>query len=289
MTVQNAKIFKFQALKLFDYITWDQLVSIRAAGSAVFNFSPELAEQMSGPSFYPIETEVSTIATEGTLNIGEYGSDIMKALMDADITEINPGATGAIDSPRNLKGSLFMLAGDGIVSVALSTIPMDIKSGLYRIRIANTTTGLAEVIAISSPDLVPSDYDNFLDSLVTTVTIADGASLDLGNGVTATCASTVDLSTFEVGDSFLLRVTAPGSEAYTARLGQVGQAIPKVRAVCLSRTMSDGRWFELVAQNCIFPGVNLNFGDEFAANEITGKMIFDPTLQYVADIAAYKR
>ena len=287
MSVDNAKIFKFQALKFFDYNTWDLIISIKSAGSAVFNFSPELAEQMSGPSLFPIETEVSTISTEGTLNIGEYGSEIMKALLDAQIT-IPTITAGDVDVPRNIKGSLFDATGSGVISITKSTTASAIKSGFFRVRLLDLTAKTVEVIALSSPDLSPSNYQDYSKLLVETVTLADDSSNDLAMGVSIKTATTLTLTGMAVGDSFIFRTFAAGSEAYTAKLGQLGTKIPKVRVSALSRVMSDGRWFELFGHNCLFPGANFNFGDEFSSNEVTGKLIFDPVLNYVADIAAYK-
>lgn len=289
MTAQNTKIFKFQALKLMDYDTWDLLANIRAAGSATFNFSPELAEQMSGPSFYPIETEVSTIATEASLNIGEYGSRLLKALMDTDNTD-QAITTGLVTTPENLKGKSVVGSGSGLITaLAKNSDATKMRSGFYRLKIKDITSFKVDVIAITSPDLTFSEYENFQEGLVKEVTMTAGGAIDLGIGVNATGAATLSGTGLADGDSALFRVYAPGAEAYEAKIGQLGQRIPKVKVACLSRTMSDGRWFELIADNAIFPGLNMPFSDEFAANEITGKLIFDPNVQRVARVYAYKK
>lgn len=287
MTVANAKIFKFQALKLIDYNSYEILERIQAAGSAVFNFSPELAEQMSGPSLYPIETEVSTISTEATLNIGEYGSRILEVLMGAKSTD-QAVADGLVTTPINVKGELVKASsGKALTGLTLATDKSKIKAGFFRLKLKDKTAKTVEVIAYSSPNLTPSEYEDFGSSIVKTVTLVNAGSLDLGIGVTGTAAATVDLSAMEDGDSTTFRVFRPGSEAYVADLGQAGQRIPKTKILCLGRTMSDGRWFEFFAENCIFPGLNFNFADEFSANEVTGKMIFDGPTQRVAQVATW--
>ena len=140
-----------------------------------------------------------------------------------------------------------------------------------------------EIYALSAPELPASAYENYRTALVKTLTLADGVDLDTGVGVNLTCASTVSLSAVNDDDAFTFRVYAPAADAYEADIGQAGLVIPKVKIITTSRVMSDDRWFEVLWHNCIFPGLNFNFADEFSANEITGKIIFDETTQKLGE------
>lgn len=283
MTAENAKIFKFQELALFNYSDYRLIRSFKAAGSAEFNFSPELVEQMSGPSFFPIETEVSTITTEGILNIGEYGSQVLEALMDASVTD-NSVSSGLVTVPRNIgTGTLFnsASASTSINAVALGATP---RAGQYRIEV----TGASEITvnAIYSPSLARADYSDELNGIVEVVTLTAGTTSNLSIGVDVTAAATLTLN---MGDSFIIDVFESGHDSYTAEIGQENLVIPKVKLACLSRNMSDGRWGALFLHNCIFPGLNLKFIDEFSANEITGKLIFDPVERSVGRWTAFTK
>ena len=114
--------------------------------------------------------------------------------------------------------------------------------------------------------------------------LADGAALDTGVGVNLTCAGTVDASEINADDAFTFRVYSPSTDAFEADLGQAGMVIPKVKIITTSRTMSDGRWMEVLWHNCIFPGMNFNFADEFSANEITGKIVFDEVTNKLGEV-----
>lgn len=288
MGVPNAKIFKFQALKLLNHATYDLIASFKAAGSAVFNLNPELATQMSGPSLFDIETEVSIINTEATLNIGEYGAQVMEALIGAKSTTKSISVDGLIEPPVNRVGSLFNATGAAIVGI--TKIPAEeLKSGLFRIYLKDKASLTAAIQVLSSPDLRREDYADFDSGLLKEVVLADNAVLDSGAGWNINCAAAVDLATHADGDAFTVRVFAEGVDAYQADIGQRGLLIPKVKVICLGRTMSDGRWFEVLFDNCIFPGVNFNFGDEFSANEVSGKLIFDERTGRVGSTVAYQK
>ena len=286
--MQNAKILQFQAFKLFKYGTWDQIISFEAAGSVVANMTGELAQQMSGPSFFPIESEVNTIQAECTINFGEVGSAVHEATMGASTSTYTISSTaGVIADEESIKGALVATGGDAITDLALSATTSDIKSGLYKLQLTNTTTMTADVIALSSPDLKYSDYSDFDKSIVKTVTLADGDTLDLGIGVNATCAATVNLANETTESAYLFRVFAPGAAADKSTVGQRELVIPKVKIMTLSRTMSDGRWLELFGHNCIFPGMSYNFSGEFSATEVAGQMLFDARRNEVAEIVRY--
>ena len=283
MAGNRAKIFKFQNLKILRYSDEEILANIRVGGSVNFSLSPELAEQMAGPSFFTVETEVSTVGTEATLNIGEYSSDVLEALMGAATTE-KTITSGLLENPRNVKGTgLFASGGGGIVSAALNSDTTKIRSGYYRIKSKDGAAEI-EVYALSSPELPASAYENFRTGLVKTLTMADAEALDTTVGVTLTCASTFAADNISEDDAFVFRVYAPGADAYQADIGQAGMVIPKVKIITTSRTMSDDRWLEVLWHNCIFPGLNFNFADEFSANEITGKIIFDDQTQKLGEV-----
>ena len=283
MAGNRAKIFKFQNLKILRYSDQEILANVRVGGSVNFSLSPELAEQMAGPSFFTVETEVSTIGTEATLNIGEYSSDVLEALMGAKTT-VKEAASGHLETPTNVKGSaLFLADGGGIISAALNSDTSKIRSGLYRVKSIDGGASIG-VFALSAPELPASAYENFRTGLVKTLTMADGAELDTTVGVNLTCAGTFAADNINEDDAFTFRVYAPAADAYQADIGQAGLVIPKVKIITTSRTMSDDRWFEVLWHNCIFPGLNFNFADEFSANEITGKIIFDEQTQKLGEV-----
>ena len=289
MTVRNAKIFKFQNLQLLNYDDLEPIADIRAAGSVTYGLSPELAEQMTGPSLFTIETEVATIGTEVSLNIGEYGSDVLKALMGAQ-EQVKDVSSGLVDEVENVKGTgLFKADGDGVTATVLSADDSTHRSGLYRVKLIDKAMKKLEITALSSPDLKQSEYETFDKKLVKTLTLADSADLDTGTGVNLTGAADTALAAVAEGDAFVFRVYAKGNEAYRALIGQRNLVIPKVKVITSSRTMSDGRWFEVLWYNCIIPGSNFNFGDEFSANEVTGKMIFDEPRGALGEILGYRK
>lgn len=271
------KIFKFQNLKILRYSDYKELANIRTAASVSFNLNPELAEQMTGPSLFPIETEVSTVGTEASINIGEYSREVMSVLMGADST-VQEATSGHLATPTNVKGTgLFLASGGGIISATLDSDTSKIRSGLYRVSIPDGSANNIEVHALSSPELAASEYEDFSKSLVKKLEMADGKALETGIGVTLTCAGTVALDNISSDDAFIFRVYSPSVEAFESKIGQTGLQIPKVKIITTSRRLSDGRWFEVLWHNCIFPGLNFNFADEFSANEVTGKIIFDET------------
>lgn len=287
--MSNTVIFQLSKLKFLDYATRAILANVKVMGSLNITFTGELAEQMTGPSFFPIETEVNRITTEATLNIGQYDEDILKVLMDArNTTNAITATTGLIKEQENISGSIVASDSGVFTALTLSSTVANIKSGLYRLVVKEGATEV-EVYSLASPDLRRADFEDYATSLVKTVTPADGATADLGIGVNATAASTVSFASAPAGSSTIFRVIAPGAESKTSELGQESLVIPKVKLIALGRTMSDGRWFEIFGHNCIFPGLNLNFAEEFSANEITGKLIFDNDEMSVARITAYKK
>ena len=282
------KIHNFQACKILDYNTYEVINSFKAAGEVVFNFNAELVEQMSGPSFAPIETEVNRFTTDATLKIGEYGREVLNSIVGSTNQEYAI-TNGLIADTENRVGSLVLSGNALINSLALSTTLTNIKSGLYRLVVTDATAGTVQVQALSSPDLLVSEYSNFDTSLVTTVTIASGATLDLGIGVNAVCASTVTLSGLTNGDATTFRVFSPGQEAESSSIGSLDTRVPKVKILVLSRNFSDQRWSEILLENAIFPSAQFMFTDEISQNEITGKAIFDDTTKQVASFLSYRK
>ena len=279
-----AKIFKFQALKFFDYASYSLLGDIQAAGSAVFNLTANLEEQMTGPSLFPIETEVSNISTEATLNIGEYTPEVLNILMGAETTAHVISAGGLVGSLDNVSGTLST-SGNAVASIAKKDGEV-LKSGLWKVVLDDVAAKTVKLFALSSPDLRRGDYSNLSTGEVASLTLADGAKLDSGHGFEIESAASVDLSAHSAGEFFIFRTFAEGTNANTSDIGQEGLRIPKVKVSCVGRTLSDGRWTEAFFDNCIFPGLNFNHSDSFSANEVTGKLIFDEQTRRVGEFVS---
>ena len=286
--MKNTRIFKFSALSIMD-LKYNNIHTAEAAGSISLNLAPEIMEQKSGPSNYPIEAEVGGYSSEIAINIADYDSDLIDALLGTTKVSNNV-ASGLITDQENFgSADVVASAGDAIATLALSNTLTDIKSGLYKIVIDDISTGAASLIALSSNDLKVEDYADYDNRIVTSFTITDAAVISLGNGVTATAAASVDLTGFENGDGYVFRVLASGEDSNSISVGNIVERVPHVKLLALSREIENGRWFEILIHRCLLSGVNFNFADTFAQNDITGRAIYDPSMGNLARITDFRR
>ena len=295
-------IFKFSEINILNYLTEDVIGHVTVAGQANFSFSPELAEQMSGPSNFPIETEVSTIGTEGSITFRNYEPKVLEILMGAATTDntMIPDA-GQVTEVREF-GSVPIIAASGTGAILSGIDPKTgdddkVKAGVYRFEIVGDA-GEWELKSIGSVDLTRNDFaseEDFTARIVARGTLPitgdqDNKKLDFGaSGVEAqVLAAFTAQAADNKGRTLTFRVIPPGRRFFTSSIGQEGLVIPKVKIRTLSRRVSDGRWGEFYAFNAIFPGLNVAFGDDFSENEISGKLIYDSTARKVADFSYYQ-
>lgn len=272
--VTRTKIFNIQALKVLDYNTKRLIGDFRTVASFAVSISAELAAQMNGPSLLDIETEVNRLGSEATLQFGEYNADLINVVMGSR-SVVNSISNGLIKNITNRSVvGLHGTGGSAIESIGL-TAGVNIKSGRYRLELADKSNNMYSLIALSSPDLKHGDYADRDKSIVETKAIGDGESVDFSIGVTVVGKASIDLSNNDDQDGLDFQVFAEGAISESIDIGQEDLEIPKVSLIALSRNLSDGRWVEIEAPNCIFPGLNLNMGGEFSQTDITGKLIYD--------------
>ena len=283
----NPVIFQIGKLKLLDYFTYEIIAEPAVTHEAAFNFTGELAEQMTGPSLFPVETEVNRITTEASLTLGDYNGELTKALMGTAVEE-NVVDDGLIKDIKNTKGLVYAPTSAPISALALNADKALVKSGLFLLRIVDASAGTAQVISLNSPDLRNDDFSDVKQRIVKEVTLAAG-SIDLGIGVTATVPASPSFTAAPDGSVMVFRVLAQGARSETVKIGQNNLVIPKVKLSILARTMSDGRWFEFFAYNAIFPGLNYNFNEEFSKTQIAGKMIYDVAADLVAETTYFQK
>lgn len=283
------KIFQIRALKLLN-TDYTVKANFKVIGSAAFNFAAEWVDQMTGPSPFTIESEINRITTEGTISIGEYTRELLDALLDANNTVNSLGTTGLLKDVTNRNGTLVMAGGNVITALALSTTAADIKSGFYRLSVANQATKMVQLHALSSPDLKRNEYEDFDTGLVKTTTLADGGTaVDLGAGIRATNAATVTIPVTGGANWYTtLRVFAPGEESYSSIIGQEDLRVQHYKMIALSREIQNRRWYELLIHRAALSTVNFNFAEEFSTNEITGKLLYSEPDNAVAEANYYR-
>ena len=280
------KIFRFQKLSFLDYKTEKEIVNFEAVATAKFSLKANYAEQMSGNSLVPIETEIASMATEGSITIGEYGPEVLEAIAGAAVTKHDTTA-GLLNEERTNNAKFFGAGNKVITALALSTTTSDIETGFFRVEVSNATAKKIKVYAIVSPTLKVDQYENYSTGQIgAEITLQDGVDVDLGMGVTAEVAASVDFADVNTGDYFTFRSYAVGKEAFTAKVGQKTLTIPKIKILCASQSLSDGRWSEVFIYNALFSGLDLSFGDEFSSTEVQGKLIYDPIHQGVYEFRA---
>ena len=288
MTARTVKPFKFQALKILKYSDYSEIANLDLAGDVTFNMTPTVVNQMAGPSNFPVEAEVGDIQTEATIAVQQYGSEIQETLLGASTTAKSISQTaGVIDSAVNRVGTLFSSTGSAITAVTATTDTL--RSGLFRVVLTNITNKTVQIEALSGVDIPTSSYSNIADSIITSTNLTDGGSVDSGLGWSLTAASSVDVSSMAVGDCFTLRTYAIGEEAFIANIGQDNLVIPKVKLLCLSSTLSDGRWCEVLWHRGFFTGINYPFNRELGVNEVTGLLLRDPKERKVGEFIGFQR
>ena len=287
MSVDNAKIFSFQFLKVLDYTTGKLLWDGYQSGSVTFNFSAEFAEQSAGPSLFPIETEILKFTGEATIMLQDYSSQALAFVLGASIVDHDISA-GLVTDINNLTGDVFENA-KGITAIKVNADTATIKSGIYQLKVEHLVDKKVRLYAIAAPDLISSDYADEATGYVKEVILPDNqADTDLGIGVDLTTAS-VDLSDFSVGDTIEFRVFAKGDSAYTASIGQKSLKIPAVKIVCFSRSMADGRWSSITCEKALFGGMSIGFTDEISSSDLAGRIIYDDRTKRVATFTPYAK
>ena len=278
------KIFKLSDFSIIRRSDKQHIYSSKAVGSVTYTQGPEIMEQRTGPSNFPVEAAVGSFSSECAINLGDYDPELLEVIGNLR-TITNSVSAGLITEALNFKGEVLSSSGNVILSLALGT---DVKSGWYRLVIKDIAAKTADLFALSSPDLLPSQYNDFNSRLVSTITLADNMAVDLGIGVNAQTAVTVDLTNEEVGNGFTFRVFASGRKAATSVIGERVPVTETVTINCLGRKIEDGRWSELVLDRVLLSGVNYNFGDEFSANEVTGRGLYDDTTHRVGQFYTYE-
>ena len=270
----SPKIFKFSDLNVMDYTSKKSAYRGEAVGDITFAMGPEIMEQRTGPSNFPIEAEVGSFNSEVSVACMDYNPELLEVI-GAMGNVVNSVSGGLVTEIVNQVGEVYAPTGKLITALALDTDTSKIRSGLYRVEYEGA--GVISVYAITSIDLQFSEYLDYKTRKVGTGTIANAASLDLGMGVKATCASTVTLADAAIGDSFTFRAFAPGVESNTLEIGNPKNIVPKVSLSVLGRRIEDGRWSELFLERVLLSGFNAAFVQEFGQNEITGRGLYDHT------------
>ena len=285
--LDDVKILKFQKLAIFDS-NYTLKADIKTATSATFNVTPEWVKQLSGNSLFPVENEVGSFNSECTLNVGEYGKDLLDIVLGAK-SKSHDIAAAKISQQKNIKGTT-LLSAKGITIIEIKGTGEETKSGFYKFILSDKANKKVQIYAITSPDLIATDYTTPSTGYIKEITIGDGdAKSDTGLGITWSAAAAVDLDDAEDGDYFIARVFAKGTGAFSAEIGRLDLEIPEVKVACISKTISRGRWVEVIFHRCTFAGSNIMFGDEFANTDITGTALFDSTVGMVGEYHAYAK
>ena len=258
-------IFQFQNIQLLDYNTYDLLKSVKVAGSASFSLTGELVEQMSGPSLFSIETELNRFTTEASIVFRNYDSDLLEVLAGAETSKNTPTGGQIVQMLNQRGGEIFS---DSFISVTAITSD-SINAGLYRLLVVDSTTGEVEIKRISGPNFSPWTGNYTFGAASTVEDTGQGFSLGTGTNYNLTNAG------LSAGGVATFRVLPKGAEHFQSIVGRDGARVPKLKVVALSRSTSDNRWYETYFPNCIFPGVNWNFAEEFSENEVAGKIVYD--------------
>ena len=263
-------IFQFQHVNFFDYSNLSLLLSEKIAGSATFNLGGELAEQMTGPSFFPTETELNRFAVEASIVFKNYGSNLLEILMGANTTSYTPTAGEVISETNRIGNSMFE---DEFISGITINSNNPLRDGLYRIEVTSIA-GEVKVTRLSGNEYAGEDEQVLTMAVSAMQDTAFGFSLDAGANFSAVSVALGDVGTF--------RVLGAGNEAFESVIGSPNARVPKVKLEIVTREMSDGRILSLYIPNAIFPGLNMNFGEEFSENEVAGKIIYDSIEQCIA-------
>lgn len=270
-------IHQFEHVNIFDYNTFDLLSTVRVAGSATFNLTGELVEQMTGPSYYSVETEVNRFTAEASILFKSYESKLLEILTGSVTNEIKP-MDGMVTGMTDLRGGPIF--DPKFISGITITASGTILPGQYRVFVKDASASTITVDRLSGP--------GFNKGIRTKeIILSSDATFDSGFGFTIATSATYDSTVTEDNSVGIFRVFDKGQEAFESTIGGEDNTVPKVKIITKSRNLSDGRWYELYLPNCIFPGLAQSFGDEFSENEVAGKMIYDSKENMIARVTYF--
>lgn len=267
----STQIFQLAALKILDRQTKKVLHRGRVTGNFSYSITPEIMQQNTGSSFYPIEAEVSTIAGEATMSINEYDSSLLKLVAPSSAV-VNAVTAGLVSDVKNIGSASIFGTSSPVTAIAITT-GATVKSGYYRLEATDVATKKFNLIAITSTDLISSDYSDFPNDIVEEVTFTT-ASTALSIGVTLTNITTA-LTGVSDGDAITFRVFKPGAESHTQSIGENSVFFNHYQINALSRKIGDGRWTELELYRCLISGPAFMFGTEFSTSELQVRTLFD--------------
>ena len=276
--MEKTVVFQFQHINIFNYANMKLLLNEQIAGSATFNLSGELAVQETGPSLYATEVELNKFTSEASIMFKNYDSELLEILMGATTNSTTP--TGGAVVQENARGS-DIFEDEFIMSIAIGTTPAsDLKDGLYRVEVDSTTDQVV---------LTRLSGNNYVGEESQTLTLSSSATIATNFGFSFGTGASYDFSTVNEGDYGTFRIIAAGAEHSESIIGMPSSRIPKVKLEVTGRELSDGRLFSLYIPNAIFPGLNLTFGPEFAENEVSGSIIYDPIEECIARINRFRK
>ena len=293
---QWAKILKFTDGTLLDK-DWNVIAKINTAGSINAKVTPELIDQMAGPSMFPIASEVGNATSEVSVNFQSFDSNLLRTLVGGTGRSgsivgniIEEDVSNAVLTPTALFGktassTLRTDTGLHVSSTAGGIYRFDILSA-SRIRVTSLASGIKK-------EAYTGTNADYAKGIVGEITWTSGSSSSLS--VTNKSGQLVGLLQFTAGTTapttghrYLITAIPTGSSGFINELGEQVMNIPEVRLLVRGRNLRDGRWMEVVIYRLILPGVEFNFANEFGSSEVTGKALFDQDYGQVMKVSAWK-
>lgn len=278
------KIFNLSSFKLIDKKTLLPFAKFDTALNLNINLTPEFADQMSGPSLFPLESELIGFSGDVTFTIGEYGKGVIDALLGRVATNVvnSTDDTPAFSQYSRITGTSFSTIFNSIKSKALDgrsgghyvLVVTQIDSGTSTIHFDLFCHGSGRP-ATDFADASTGLLGNF--NVKASTTFKD-IEFEIKGGISAI------ISKLPVGGEFGFSLLGKGRQGHYAHAGEIGKYPESVRLIGVSREPTSNDLLIVDAPNCLFAGLNYSFAQEYSSTEVSGKIIYDPALDYALKV-----
>jgi hypothetical protein len=280
MALSTARsVFGIHSIATYNPATFEPYGIAKVLGSLTLSLTGEQIPLNGGSLPYPWDVQSGVVSTEGSFVLREVPDWSFEALQGSLATVNAAETSGAVTTIANVKGS-SVVAATGIASVSLlAGASVDVKSGMYVVKAASTTT--VDVYALSDVDFLRGADLTFVnDSLKITssaLTITTGGDVNIPSiGLKLTGgAGTIGMT---AGDTAWFDARSVNQASRTVTVGKSGETIPTVGLLCAAQKKGSGEIFFLDIFKVQSSGFPYNLTEKaWMESEVSFQAFYDAT------------
>ena len=260
---------------------------LKVLGGGSISLAAEFEDLFGGSNKFQWASEPKTISSEFTAIVKSMPDFLFEVYLGATVSTTAADSGGTASAIVN-KLNASVVASTGVTSVITIDTAVDLKSGIYVIKVVSATT--VDIFSLTDIDFARGANlaydDDLLKITATPLTVVQGAPVAIpGLGVSLNGDS--GAIAMVTGDTAIFNLAKPHNGISEITIGSTGTTFPAHGLIALAAPRADGSQFEIEIFNAIGAGFPIGLEETvFAIPELTVKLLYDAAENAVARIRA---